>query len=541
KILSITIILFLFIASCNEDEFLKEMPKDDIFAENLYLNYDGFMNGTIGLMDRVRRETTNDNEPHSLIWKIGVDNAFSSNANGSTRPFNDYDILNSDFGEMQSAFSWLYQVVNSANMIINRAEGDVDWQGGSDEAALKNKNFVVGTARLIRAWAYRHLTNTWGDVPLSLEEINGSNYRSDWERTPVSEVHVQMEADWLFARDNLELVEETGFPNSAVASHYLAELYLLQGEFAKSATEAKRVINSDEYHLMTERFGQHEADPGVPFMDLFYNDSREDGNMEVLWTFNNAHESVVGSRDGGEKNMWINYSSKAKSLKKLNADIFYKYNGGRGRGRAMISDSALDWYEETDDRFSEYAIKKYYIFPTDETETEFEIIEETKIKYKDDDDLEDNYLWPWSRKWEYVDPTILANADKPYSWESEMYIRLADTYLLLAEALHKDGDNAGSADYLNEIRVRSNATPIASTDVNIEFILKERSRELLTEEHRRYTLNRNNVLVEWAEMYNPRIEAIGTDIFEHNNLLPLPQGIIDANTGAVMSQNPGYH
>lgn len=449
--------------------------------------------------------------------------------------------MNSDFNEMESAFAWLYQVVNSANMIINRAEGDVDWQGGSTEGAIVNKNKVVGTARLIRAWAYRHLTNSWGDVPLSMEEINGSNYKADWERTPVATIQAEMEKDWIFARDNLEMVEKTGFPNSAVASHYLAEMYLLQGKYALAETEAKRVINSDEYELMTERFGQHASEPGVPFMDLFYNDSREDGNMEVLWTFNNAHESVVGSRDGGEKNMWINYSSKAKSLKKLNADIFYKYNGGRGRGRAMISDSALDWHEETDDRFSEYAIKKYYIYPTDESETEFKVIEETKIKYKNDDDLEDNYLWPWSRKWEYVDPTILANADKPISWESEMYIRLGETYLILAEALYKDGKNVEAAAYLNEIRERSNATPITVDDVNIEFILKERSRVLLTEEHRRYTLNRNNVLVEWTAMYNPRVEAIGTDIFEYNNLLPLPQGVIDANTGAEMPQNPGYY
>jgi len=99
----------------------------------------------------------------------------------------------------------------------------------------------------------------------------------------------------------------------------------------------------------------------------------------------------------------------------------------------------------------------------------------------------------------------------------------------------------GSLSYLNEIRVRSNATPITESDVNIEFILKERSRELLTEEHRRYSLNRNNVLVEWTALYNPRVEAIGTDIFEYNNLLPIPQSVIDANTAAVMPQNPGYY
>ena len=45
KIFLLTAIITLFFAACNEDEFLMETPKDDIFAENLFVNYDGFMNG----------------------------------------------------------------------------------------------------------------------------------------------------------------------------------------------------------------------------------------------------------------------------------------------------------------------------------------------------------------------------------------------------------------------------------------------------------------------------------------------------------------
>jgi len=547
KILTIFLVIF---ASCNEDEFLTETPKDDIFAENLYESYEGFINGLNGIYALTREELKqgSSQESPTFLWSIGVDNAFANNERSQNKGFNDYNFMNSENKWITSTYGWLYRVINTSNTIIEYAEGDVDWQGGSTEGSLVNKNKVLAHARLVRAWAYRHLTGCWGAVPLNIE--SGAGYRSDWERTPVSEIQAVMEQDWIFARDNLDMVEMTGFANSAVASHYLAELYLTQGRFSESINEAKRVINSDEYHLMTEGFGRPyshipnppDVDSGVVFMDLFANPSREDGNMEVLWTFNNSHSTITGSISGSRKNIWNNYYSKASKLKKLDAYILYRYNGGRGRGLASISDSALAWYEPNDDRFSEYAIKKYYVYPQDEeNETNFEIVEYTEIDYKKRDDLIKNYLWPWPRKYEYIDPLYPANSQHPAINSSEMYLRLAETYLVLAEALFKDGESEDAANYLNEIRQRSHASPITASDVSIEFILKERSRELIAEEHRRYALARNGLLVEWAAKFNPMIEGIGTHIFEHNNLLPLPQTVIDANTDLTMEQNPGYN
>ena len=89
-------------------------------------------------------------------------------------------------------------------MIIARAENEeINWGVGAQ--AEKNKNEILSEARFARAWAYRHLTYSFGAVPLSLDEITGSNYRTDWERTPVSEIRKAMEEDLLFAANNLPL------------------------------------------------------------------------------------------------------------------------------------------------------------------------------------------------------------------------------------------------------------------------------------------------------------------------------------------------
>ena len=117
-------------------------------------------------------------------------------------------------------------MVNAANTIIIRAENpDVQW-------SLTEKNQVLAEAKLIRAWAYRHLTFLFGAVPLNLEESSGTNIRTDWERTPVSVIRTAMENDLLFAEQNLsDPAPYDGRVSKAVASHYLAELYLTVGKY----------------------------------------------------------------------------------------------------------------------------------------------------------------------------------------------------------------------------------------------------------------------------------------------------------------------
>ncbi|MFB9057369.1 RagB/SusD family nutrient uptake outer membrane protein [Mariniflexile ostreae] len=538
----LTIVGAVFMSSCNEDTFLLEEPKDDIFAENLFLNYDGFTNGLNALYALVREDReTQSNVIRASLWQMGTDNAFVNNGASQSDPFNNYNDLNSENNLVSSNFNWLYRIINSSNLIINRAENTpVDWMGTNDADDLKNKNKVIAQARVMRAWAYRHLRYGWGAVPLSLEEIDGTTYRNDWERNSIEEINAQMEIDLVFATKNLEMREQTGLVNAAVAGTMLAELYLDMGENGKAETEALKVINSPEYELMTSRFGVAASKPGTAFTDLFISPMPNDGNKEVLWVLNNAYADVVGSSYVTIKNIWISYYSKDSKLKKKNLDILYTYNGGKGAGRVSVTDSAFGWYEEgNDDRYSEYAVKKHFIYPTDDTATSFEIIGSTNMDYDDPDDLEDNFLWPYVTKWAYNDPFVLDNASLSGQYNDQMYMRLAETYLIAAEALMKNNKPDLAAGYLNDLRRRSNASEIEASDVTLEFILEERSRELVTEEYRKHTLVRTGTFYDRVIKYNPRLDA--TKVYEYNEYFPIPQGIIDANTGAKMEQNFGYN
>lgn len=536
----VTIIGAIFMSSCNEETFLLEEPKDDIFAENLFLNYDGFVNGLNAIYALVREDReTQSNVVRASLWQMGTDNTFVNNGASQSDPFNDYRDLNSENNLVSANFNWLYRIINSSNLIINRAENTtVDWMGGSDAGNVTNQNKVIAQARVMRAWAYRHLRYGWGAVPLSLDEIDGTTYRNDWERNSIDEINAQMEIDLLFATNNLEMKEETGLVNAAVAGTMLAELYLDMGENEKAETEALKVINSPEYELMTSRFGVNASKPGTVFTDLFMNPMPNDGNKEVLWVLNNAYADVVGNSYVTIKNIWISYYSKDSELKKYDLDMLYTHNGGKGSGRTSVTDSAFGWYEDTDDRYSEYAVKKYFIFPTDDTATDFDVIGYTNMDYDDPDDLEDNFLWPYVTKWAYNDPYVFDNASLSGQYNDQMYMRLAETYLIAAEALMKNSKPGLAADYLNELRTRSNASEIEASDVTLELILEERSRELVTEEYRKHTLVRTGTFYDRTVLYNPRLDD--TKVFDYNEYFPIPQGIIDANTGAEMKQNLGY-
>ena len=144
-----------------------------------------------------------------------------------------------------------------------------------------------------------------------------------------------------------------------------------------------------------------------------------------------------------------------------------------------------------------------------------------------------NPIWPSTRKWDYtsaIDPT------GPINFNDQPYIRLAETYLLLAEAQFRQGNLTGAAANLNLVRARASASPITPAQVTLDFILDERSRELVTEEQRRYTLMRTGTWLARTKLYNP-LAAVA--VAARDSLLPIPQAVIDANLTKKMPQNPG--
>ena len=117
---------------------------------------------------------------------------------------------------------------------------------------------------------------------------------------------------------------------------------------------------------------------------------------------------------------------------------------------------------------------------------------------------------------------------------------MAETYLLRAEANMLKGDATAAAADINIVRGRALATSVTAGDVNMDLILDERARELYGEEFRLSTLMRTGKLIEYLNKYNGYLLANGLTAPSKVSKLPIPRREIESNTGAVMTQNPGY-
>jgi hypothetical protein len=548
-----TIMLFsiLMITACSKQQ-LEEKPPHLITSETLFTNVAGFEAGLNGLYAQVRREREAAYGSHSMMgsmFMFGTDNATVNhqdigyimtamlwkNINNALEP------------ENQNVFVWLYGIVNDANTIINQAEkrNDINWSGGTGNPE-DTKNRVIAEAKAIRAWAYRHLTFGWGDVPLALEQSSGSTIKTDWERTPVSQVREQIVKDLLEAEPYIGVEPSLrGRISKGAVQHYLAEMYLTLGNPAKALEWADKVINTPQYKLVTQRYGIKKSKPGVPFMDMFLdgNSNREEGNTEALWVFQFALK-VTG---GGECMIRRIHLSRFWNISVNGVrPIVHTFDrGGLGYSRFTFTKWALDNYEKTDYRFSPYAIRKYYIlgdaatnapYPADNLPAGYHYGDTIKCKWDPDITYTTRarFDWPYSRKAEGVNPE---NMNEQYMNNDQVYLRLADTYLLKAEAEFKLGRSQDAANTLNIIRRRSNASEITSAQVNLDFILDERSRELFLEEHRRWTLLRTHKFLERTMAYN---KNGGQNLSARDTIYPIPQSVIDANLTKEMPQNPGY-
>jgi hypothetical protein len=164
--------------------------------------------------------------------------------------------------------------------------------------------------------------------------------------------------------------------------------------------------------------------------------------------------------------------------------------------------------------------------------------------------LWDNGIFPALKK--FMDPSRGANFNDPSTRPCVLY-RFSDVYMTGAEAYLKAGDATRAAALLNTVRQRAaykktntaaqnaaavTALTIQPSDVTVDFILDERSREFFGEWQRWHDLVRTRSLVRRVKAWNPEAAPYVQDF---NMLRPIPQSQIDRVVdGPKFPQNPGY-
>ncbi|SEN88194.1 Starch-binding associating with outer membrane [bacterium A37T11] len=540
--IGIVTILMPFATACKD--FLKEDLKSQLAPTNTFTSTYGFEVGSAGLYAITRSEYNTFGEGGAYIHngacpyealQAATDLVEVINSDASLTAFANLT-LTSEEKFVASYWNWAYSLISSANEILIYAENNKNWDEPSDKERFQAE------ARFFRAYAYRTLVYLFGDVPY-VETIL-YDFQLNFTRTPKTEVVGHIIEDLKFASEHLpENPDEVkdGKLTKWAAYHLLSEMYLSKGENALAEQAALAVINSGYYSLMKTRYGVNKDNPGDVFSDLFIenNQNRQShGNKESIWVLQFEFNTVGGgtNSDDWTRRAWI------PKYNEISGFVLADTLGGRGlaqivpmkwwvgtKGTNATGDIA-GIFDATDIRNSNYNIKRNWYYNN---------IDNVSLNGKKSNITDQTWL---STKTLYPTPTKFfygrgENLSLTGSYKDRMKFRLAETYLLLAEADLGQGKTSSAAEAINEVRRRAGASPITSADVTMDFLLDERIRELAGEESRRFTLVRTNKLIERVKKYN---NAIKDKIQDRDALWPIPQTIIDANRDAEFPQNPGY-
>lgn len=549
--------LTLLTTSCGED-YLDEVPLDRFSPENLLSNEAGYEAAVVALYVAAREEYTVASANFEYM-SLGTD--LSQWGRNDPRGQKDYRLLNSALGAVEVYWDWAYKdMIRQANLILK----DIDNPELKIEIAARNN--IKGQALFFRAYTYNFLVNIYGGVPIVDSSLSEPKF--DFVRASREEVLRFIADDLEKATHLLKIDVEDGRIPRAAAYHLLSEVYISLGletgdeSFYQDAiTSASRVINKEvgNYQIMTERFGAASTMPGDVFSDLFAQDqiNRSSGNLEVIWAWQFENFALGGGSGNNSPRYWAPEQEKIPSPNGILNIATDSLNRGIGVNSPVNYVKYDIWkLDNTDIRNSKFNIRRtfYYNNPAD---TEFygkEILTRKGTNGKLYIALEDGSLtniqldtlrqyYPWIRKvdgepWE--GNVLSGRTAKDFS-----RMRVAETYLLRAEAFFRTGQLSEAATDINVVRSRAKASQILPTDVTEDFILDERARELLVEEPRLRTLIRMDRLVDRVRTYNsapsvPGGPSSGSTIQNFNRVWPIPQKVIDANIGSEFEQNPGY-
>jgi hypothetical protein len=533
-------VLFLSIASC-KDDVLDEKPLASLSSGVVLTSKGGFESYITALHMSAREELGKfDSFGWYINQQMGTDIACSGeNAAANFRNYDTY--LTSATQCVQRYWDWAYSdMLLKANTIIvyaNNPELNGIW------ASEAEKNAIIAEARFFRAYTHNFLANLYGAVPIVDTIYAGP--KTDFVKNTREEVYESARQDLEFASKWLPATvvkANEGRVVKGAADHLLSEVYISLKQYDKAVESASRVIDSGIYSLMTTRFGSEKDLPGDVYSDLFKdgNQNRSSGNLESIfvWQF---EDQTPGGQGGNQGNYllraWAPFYINVKDPDDKPGMVIVD-SLGRGVGWVRPTNYFLyNLWEDNwsnDIRNSRHNIRRDHYYTNPASAYFRKMVEKSHYAKLDTFQM----LYPTLRK---VEGKVgkSGNNTTGRTFKDVMVYRLAETYLLRAEAYMYKGELEKAAADINKVRARSQAKPVVASKVNLDYILDERARELITEEPRHRTLVRTGKLVERVRKYNMRADTRAT-IQDKHAFWPIPQTAIDANFSKKLEQNPGY-
>lgn len=380
---------------------------------------------------------------------------------------------------------------------------------------VPNRATIEAELRTLRAFYYYMLVDMFGGVPIVDNTELGPRERNSREEV-FQFIHSELNAARADLPDNWPAASH-GRMTKGAADAILASLYLNAGVFTNDAPDA--IAYNSCMSVQVE--GQSACAAAVAAADRILNSGQY--NLAIDWHSNfapdnsDSPENILVVKFANLNNLGLNFVMRALHYNQLSPTPW--------NGFAALAET-YNAFDANDQRREIFLVGPQVNLDTGEPTTDRAGAPLVfTVDIQDPTDARENE-GPRVLKWP-PDPSRV----EQHNGNDFTYFRLAEIYLIKAEALNEQSPGSGEAlTLLNTLRARvfDPVEPLAAVDRAV--ILQERLFELTAEAKRRQDLIRHGRFTQAWSFKGP------TEPFRV--LMPIPQPQLDANP--LLTQNPGY-
>ena len=507
-----------------------------------------------------------------LLFNGGNDEWINIANTGYGRQLSKYQETLATTGQYKNTWNRLYEIVNDCNSAIERNDA-------ANFTDPKMKLIRLGEAHFMRAFAYWHIVENYGNVDLrttETKELVLNCYRSSYD-----DFYDLMLDDCDKA---IEYLDVDPYPTTDVGRATKKAAYGLKARIALTRVQyCDNQTDKDTYYAMAEEAAKYVIDHQSELKVSLYDTPQEvfakennKTNKEAMFVVTHSTESTLNMKSSNPFRIHSYFHAKYSDWVGMTRSYEYgnDKNGKSGGMCMMPTKHLLELYnEDIDARYNAWFLEEYKLnatqpFTWDENNLKhFEkplsmagqqiqpgetamLFTKKKIENKrempyavvDIDDIYDpttdivstnpNFNIHFPSLLKYEDGSIEKRGlptNSELGSNDVILMRLAEMYFIVAECevMKTGGSKSVAANYINVIRKRA-AVPgkeaamlLADADMTLDNILFERSRELCGEHLRWFDLKRTGKLVEFVKKYNPNITN------QASPLRPIPQAFLD--------------
>lgn len=514
--------------SCQD--FLDEKVYTQITNDYIISTPSGMASAVVALYtkDREMFRDNSDTESTLATCLLIGDDITVPRAGAGTPQFGRYSNMNPTNAQVKRLWSHLYAIVGYANTIIS-AEDKVDM---TDPVAIQ----ALAEAKAFRAHAYFWLLRKFDRIYLNMTATTPENLDAPRVYKPALEedVYGLINSDLQYAINHLSWnTNQPGRFTQGVVRHIKAKVAMCQKNFEQAAHQVDTIVDSGKYNL-------------VDLSKVF-----EGADL------NHSEAIFVSQWSKGTGGWYISPSTGTTSGHRLPLHFTPTYNmeqgmmmtfemGGYPWGRIFPNNYLTSLYDKQKDKRYQQFFRHYFTYNNPDGLPRGKKVGDTifaasKAQYLNVHPCITKYNDSWTR----LTPSEMQ------SYKPIILYRLAETYLMGAEAYLEIGNTSKALDYYNKTWERA-GHPKFSGVLTMDMILDEHARELCMEGDRWFLLKRRGLLVDRVREFggeyltNSKGVVLNDDTLARVNIqpfhvrLPIPQAQIDIMGRENFPQNDGY-